>query len=301
MPSLNSIWVVLQPNTDNAAVLARAAQLAQLHQAQVTLLECQYNSSLVADHIFDAKGLEMGRQAYLQSCRKRLDKLVEPYRQQGVAIEIEVLWDKQRHQAVLHRLQDVDADLVLLGLATRKGLSLPFVGHHEWNIILHCSHPVWVVKRAQWLEGAPVIAAVDPMNMNDKPGALDQQLVNTGDRVAQALGLPLQIIHVFDPVPVPMAFDMAGIDDQREFFAEKHLKQLASLMQDLGRDPQDAILAEGDASNVLVEQSEQANLLVMGAISRGVISNVVLGHTAERVMNDTAADILVIKPDVSST
>ena len=48
----------------------------------------------------------------------------------------------------------------------------------------------------------------------------------------------------------------------------------------------------------LVEQSEQANLLVMGAISRGVISNVVLGHTAERVMNDTAADILVIKPDV---
>lgn len=47
---------------------------------------------------------------------------------------------------------------------------------------------------------------------------------------------------------------------------------------------------------MFVEQNN-INLLVMGAISRSRLDRALIGHTAERLLDECPCDILVIKPD----
>ncbi len=57
-------------------------------------------------------------------------------------------------------------------------------------------------------------------------------------------------------------------------------------------------IIEGDAAELLphVASSRSSQIVVLGAVSRSAIGRALIGHTAERVLDELHCDVLIVKP-----
>ena len=63
--------------------------------------------------------------------------------------------------------------------------------------------------------------------------------------------------------------------------------------------PQDRVhLGEGDTREVLIASIEElhADIVVMGAVARGALQRMLLGSTAELILDHVPCDLLIVKP-----
>ncbi|MAB41738.1 MAG: hypothetical protein CMK77_05585 [Pseudomonadales bacterium] len=58
-------------------------------------------------------------------------------------------------------------------------------------------------------------------------------------------------------------------------------------------------MLEGDPEEALpgFVEEQKIDLLIMGAVSRSRLESALIGHTAERLIDATPCDLLIIKPD----
>jgi nucleotide-binding universal stress UspA family protein len=78
---------------------------------------------------------------------------------------------------------------------------------------------------------------------------------------------------------------------------ERRRSVLEELCREAGVPPTAARLAPGTPHAVLqaLQTSGAADVIVMGALARGRLAELVFGSTAERVLHETRADVLVVK------
>jgi universal stress protein E len=50
-----------------------------------------------------------------------------------------------------------------------------------------------------------------------------------------------------------------------------------------------------------MQQRGEADVIVMGALARGRVAEFIVGNTAERVLHDASADVLLVAPRGSAT
>jgi nucleotide-binding universal stress UspA family protein len=85
-----------------------------------------------------------------------------------------------------------------------------------------------------------------------------------------------------------------------------HQAQVTSAFKDLvkqaGIAPRNQHLTVGSVATELkrIERKTHARIVVMGAISRGALKRLFIGSTAERVLDDSTCDILIVKPPAAS-
>ena len=145
-------------------------------------------------------------------------------------------------------------------------------------------------------------AAVDPLHETDKPAALDHKLVETARRLASATGAGMHTAHCYSPLPHTLAFDSGLVADYDGYAAQvhdQHAEALSAFAGRLGMTADQQHLLEGFPEQAIPRFVSQRdiNLLVMGAISRSRLENALVGHTAERLLEEVPCDMLIIKPD----
>ena len=144
---------------------------------------------------------------------------------------------------------------------------------------------------------------MDPEHTYAKPLWLDREILCAGQEIAQALRGTLHAVHAYAPIPV-LAFPTGAITEEEveAIYARSgkklRIKKLKRELRDaelrnaishvVGRHPSDAI-AE-------VAGEIHSSLVVMGAISRSGFKRLLIGNTAERVLDRLPCDVLVIKP-----
>ena len=81
--------------------------------------------------------------------------------------------------------------------------------------------------------------------------------------------------------------------------SREHREAFDKLIGQYAIDRAQAHLLDGFAEEVIPKFVHEHNigLLVMGAIARGHLDSLLIGHTAERVLERIECDLLVIKPD----
>jgi universal stress protein E len=173
----------------------------------------------------------------------------------------------------------------------------------DWELLRISPVPVLLVKRAGAYRRAPILAAVDPEHSYDKPARLDRDILAAGAALAGALGAKLHAVHAYVPLPVT-AFArgtlltdaaIARLMTKAADAAGEKLKRLlrkarlSGVQQHVvGRHPADAI--EQEAARV------KSAIVVMGAIARSGLKRLLVGNTAERVLDRLPCDLLIVKP-----
>lgn len=161
------------------------------------------------------------------------------------------------------------------------------------------------------LHGSPCPVAVAPKRYAHEtvrePGivgvgydgsAAAQHALETAHRIAARTGARLRVIHAFRPlaydVPPHKGVPMGGIsyNDKLRDKASEHLEETVARLE--GEPRGERFFAVGDPAKILVEASEELDLLVLGSRGYGPLHSVLVGGVAGRVVRDAACPVLVL-------
>jgi universal stress protein E len=297
--------VVVDPTAKEHPVIARAAWLAGKTGAALELFICDYDQYLAGERFFDSTSLDKARKGLIQRHVQRLRKLAQPLLDQGLKVSVDVAWDYPLHEGIVRRIAKAKPDLVLKDTHYHPLIRRSLFSNTDWNLIRSCPVPLMLVKPSAQRAIKTVIAAVDPVHERDKPADLDHKIITTAQELAAAVGGDMHVVHAFDPAPAyavsadAMSFPIAEpINELIAGLRQRHKNALAALLASYSIPEKHVHLGEGDTREVLIASVEElhADLVVMGAVARGAIKRMLLGSTAELVLDHVPCDLLILKP-----
>lgn len=289
-------WARSLPAVDKAAQLARALN------ARLELFHAMSDPVYVDVADVHGQGLMQLERGRRMKVSRRLEAVVERYTRKGVNITSAVEWDFPAHEAVIRAARQARADLIV---AERHEAShhLPWLLRFtDFELLRLSPVPVLLVKSAKRYNRPRVLAAVDPSHAFSKPERLDEQILTLASALAGALSGALHAVYAYEPLPLgPMASEvpLGEAADMIEATAlERARKDLARALKRsplpesrrhlIPRHPIDAIDAAA--------RDVRSSVVVMGAVSRSGLKRLVLGNTAERVLDRLPCDVLIVKP-----
>lgn len=306
MAKKNSILVVIDPTTNEQPALARAGWLAQKLGSDLELFICDYDQYLAGERFFDTKALKKARAGLLERHTKRLDKLAAPLREAGVNVTVDATWDHPLHEGILRKIDRSSPRLVVKDTHFHSAIRRSLFSNTDWHVIRDCSAPLWLVKPHDDPAISTVLAAVDPVHDRDKPAKLDHKILDMAEEIRQAVDGNIQVVHSFDPAPIyavstdAMSFPITEpINDAVEELRLQHQKAMDDLTASRKLSPDSTHMIDGETREVLVGAVDDLNadVVVIGAVSRGGLKRLALGSTAERVLDFVPCDLLIVKPD----
>jgi universal stress protein E len=299
--NLQQLLVVIDPQQPQQPALERAVWLARQTQAQLHLLLVEYHAAVDAAHLFDSALQARARAALLEQRSTWLEELAAPLQAEGLQVHLDVRWGRPQHGLVLEKVAEMSPDLVLKSTAHNSLLRRLLLSNSCWQLIRHCPVPLWLVQHGQW-QGRSLCAALDPLHSADKPAALDHQLIRAAIELSRQLGLQAHYLHSYAPLPRTLMFDAELVANYEGYVARSATLHREAFEQLLGQYPiplPDTHLLEGFAEEVLPRfvREHAIDLLLLGAIARGHLDTALIGHTAERVLENVDCDLLVLKPE----
>lgn len=289
MTTKECILIVVDPGADEHPAVERGMHLAEGLGMRVDLFICDYNALLVGGLFLDSERLKQAKAGYLEEKSQFLDKLAAPYLERGIEVVTKVAWDRPLHEGIVRQALHSNARFVVKDTHYHSALKRTLFSNTDWDLIRSCPSPLWLVRADCTFTEPTILAAVDPLHEHDKPASLDTRIVAEAFEIAAALGGKVHLAHVFNPYLDP--------DDPDRIEAE-HAAALVSLAGTLQVPDERTHLHAGNPVDLLPKISADigANLVVMGAISRSRLENVIVGSTAENVLDFLGCDVLVLKP-----
>ena len=300
-----TILAIIDPAADEQPALERGAWLAGALGARLAVVAFDYDQQLADGRFVDPRATAASRRSLLAVHRQRLESWVEHYRQQGLSIDTDVLWGHPLDRGVLRLVHDHRPLVVIKETRYHGGLKRAFFSNADWVLVRRCTAPLLLVKSRQPEASPRILAAVDPMHELDKPAGLDRAILALSTELASALHGRLDVFHAFDPAPAianaagsltsPIAIPARELTTSLE---QAHRSALEELLGEYSIDPSAVHLEEGVAAERLLSLARAlpADIVVMGAMSRTGIARLIIGNTAERVLDVLPCDVLLVKP-----
>lgn len=306
MKSISRVLCVIDPTSKEQHALERAAWLARAHKAEIELFICYYNEYLSGDRFFDSRSLRKARQEVIDEQTARLEKLAAPLREGGLTVVVNAAWDHPLHEGIVRHAQTSRADIILKDTHYHSAVQRVLLSNTDWQLIRSCKAPLWLVKPRKISDKPVIIAAIDPMNENDKPAALDDEIIVTSKTIAKPFNGDVHAFHAYDPriavatatanAYLPVSLPMDEIDKQMR---EQHGARFQEIVTYHGILDDNAHLICGRTHEELPALADEygADVVVMGAVARNRWKRLFIGATAERTMDHLPCDLLVVKPD----
>jgi len=303
MPRIRCILAAVKdPTAKSQPALAKAAQLARALDAALVLFQAIEVPLSLENSGAGASSIRDIERSTRQSCRSRLERHAQRIRRLGVRVSVSAEWDYPAYEAVLRTARRGGADLIVAERHAGRHIAAALLHLNDWELLRRAPVPVLLVKRRGFYRRARVLAAVDPDHRYAKPAQLDREILATGAQIAHALHGSLHAVHAFSPVPLTaytrgtLSEDiLADLQCRSARAAAAKLDRLARRARIptarrhlIARHPSDAIeQAAAETGSAIV---------VMGALARSGIRRLLIGNTAERVLDRLPCDLLVVKP-----
>ncbi len=310
MKAIKHILVVMDPMCEQQPALARAISIAKQTSATVELFLVAYNRQLVNHWTFDAEQLALLQKEYLASQLRWLETYVNDVVGQGLTVNLDVQWHKDIATAVLDKTEQVSADMVFKSTHQHPRLNRLFFTPTDWRLLQHCHVPLLLAKPLKEADKFTayqiIMAAVDPVNANDKPANLDKAILDASVAFTALFSADIHITHCFQPVGLELwqgmssvgmdqSIPMVDFNEYQKSIENYHQKSLDELVKDYGFDDSSLHLVSGEVEFELAElvQNTHVDLLVMG-----MGDNVgFIGNTVEKILDNVHCDILSVKAE----
>lgn len=304
MERFTNILVAASPGHLEASVLHRAVRLAEANRARLTVLDVveplprRRRFATVGRRTVDVHA-ELSRHR-----SEQLHHLVEDARA-GDRTEVDVAEGEPFIEVIRHVLEH-DHDLVIVGSRAVEQAAPEFPSD-VMQVLRKCPVPVWVMRPPP-AGGLRILALIDP----DPDDAVRDGL---NDLV---LSLATSLTHREDgELHVGHAWELAGeatlrtsphvglpaelVDGMSETAEGMHRAQLAAMLERHHVAETGAVvhLVHGHAGEVLPKLAErlEVGLIVMGTVARTGISGLIIGNTAETILQSVHCSVLAVKPE----
>lgn len=300
---IRKILVNVEQGRDCTLLLEKALRLAEGSGAKVELFRCCYNSSLRNSYLLDKESLIRAEHGYMHQAEAELEQLVEPFESLGIEVDLDVCWQRHHAEHIVRKVLRFEPDIILHQIEQHSRLGHYIFDQSDWLLIRECPAPLLLVKQKAWSDGGHVAAAVDPFHECDSPAIMDTTILEWARRMVQTLEGDLKVVHSFNVLPHSAIFDehlVTDFEGMQRKVREEHVTALDNLLEPFGLSTASAAvsLKEKEAYQGLLEYVDEAHIdmLVVGAVARGLLDRILVGSTVERILDQLHSDLLVVKP-----
>ncbi len=313
MKRFRNILYVADPENVCRSALERAVLLAENNQAELTVIDVMPRLSAgfrLRDGGATTEDLQF---AAAEQSLHRLESLIKPY-ESRLDIQLNVLTGTPYLEIIREVLRSKH-DLVIRP-PEDAGWFGRLLGSDDMNLLRQCPCPVWAIKCKGSRSFRRILAAVDVDNSlrpEEMRHAMNLRILEIAGTLALSEFADLHVAHVWDAigeillrgtvVSTPDAEVSAYVDQVRE----RHASYLAALLQEvtgiLGAEAMDYLkpkthLMRGEARKKIPVLASKlgADLVVMGTVGRGGIPGLLMGNTAEAILQQVDCSVLAIKP-----
>lgn len=300
MKTFNNILYVLEDSADHPRALARIIALAEAHRAKLTILD-----------VIPAGAADDSSEIFAYHTAA-IDPLVAPHRNTldiSVTLALGITFVE-----VIRTVLRNDHDLVIKVAETPDYIKRLF-GSTDMHLLRKCPCPLWLIKQGEPSSYERVLAAVDfglPPNTNDSDDGLNHLILSTACAMAVANGSSLHLVHAWEPFAEgKMRSKTESHESHIERYITKeyatHQRALSVLVESLGEtlDQQTFTrlnlglhLPKGPALRAIPQLADElsAGIVVMGTVARTGISGLIIGNTAEAILDQLQCSVLAVKP-----
>jgi universal stress protein E len=303
MPAIHRILVSIKEiDGKPLPAVLKAAQLARGYGAELELFHA-LTSPLYSDPILvREQGLDFLERDVRQQALQRLEAIADRLRVHSIKVNVSAEWDYPSYEAIIRRAQAIKADLIVAARHAGKHRMPWLLRLTDWELVRLSPVPVLLVKNPRPYRRPAVLAAIDPSHAHEKPLQLDREILRAGKRLTEALRGSLHAVHAYAAFPVqlpPEAALVPGTLQNLQKSAERAAKARFHRSLRPVRIPRSRqYLLAREPVFAITEASRKSHsaIVVMGAVSRSGIRRLLIGNTAERILDELTCDIMIVKP-----
>jgi nucleotide-binding universal stress UspA family protein len=199
-------------------------------------------------------------------------------------------------------------DMVITATDEDRPRWRPLFGSRVLHLLRKCPAAVWVAKGEAGHGYRRIVAAVDPGPVRDEGanGGLDTTILQLATSMAQIDGAELHVVHAWSAFGEQLlagrakmsAADVAAYVAERRDAQQQWLDALLAASEVPGGPPRQPHLIKGDPAEVIPRfvRERQADLIVMGTVARTGIAGLLIGNTAEDILQAIDCSVLAVKP-----
>lgn len=292
MIKIETIVALIDLNDEYDAVVEKGAFLASANDASLELFCIDYSSYLQDGQFYEPIQAAELRLGLLEEHRLALEEIAQPLRKQGLKVEVSAAWGHPSYQSLNEHIGNPDTTLVIKSTRHHNKIARLLLSNEDWDFIRHCNSPLLLVKGRHWTKEPVFVTAIDPNHANDKPASLDRKLVSYAKNLAKNCGGVVHLFHSDSVAPLMGVYTLIMSEEDRS-------AKLAEFGKNCSVDPDSCHWTDSPIENALPKLIDKldASVVVMGAISRSGIDRVLIGSTAERLLDLIERDVLIVKPD----
>ncbi|MFR9730046.1 universal stress protein [Saccharopolyspora sp. MS10] len=289
----NSTIVVGIDGSDSALRAARWAATEAVHRSARLRLCCCDDASIVL--AAGSPGVVLP-QSFFDAVREQgerwLRRAGDVAREAAPGVRVETEFRSFAAPAPVLIEESRRTSLISLGHRGLGGFTGLLVGSVTISVSAHAACPVAVIRgREEIRPDAPVVVGVD--GPADSTAVLRFAFESAAHR-----GVPLRAVHA-DPTPVTDEAPARHLVDGRRPTARAEEESLSEAIADLSeRFPEVQVqrsAAVGEPASTLVEHSEHAQLVVVGARGRGGFTGLLLGSTSQQLVHHASCPVVIAR------
>ncbi|KPP87587.1 universal stress protein [Erythrobacter sp. HL-111] len=306
--------LVVMGEGGGAAALETAIALADHHAAEIEIFTC-----VQPPHDLQLLAKLAGRQAdeLLDELKdRRQSEIAGLLAQMGLTRSLKIhLRTGKPFIEVIRFVLASDIDFVVKTAEPLSSVQRFLFGSTDQHLLRKCPCPVWLVAPDANPLPRTVLAAVDLDEENaaepETLASLNRRVIGMALHVAGPANAEVFVLHGWDAIGEGLvwAFSTTGqsaADRYTREIREKRRRAMDLLLEEIaaegsvqGADRIVPRLVKGPPEQVIAEQSRKlgAEVLVMGTVARTGLEGVIIGNTAENIINSIECPVLAVKPD----
>jgi nucleotide-binding universal stress UspA family protein len=274
-----------------------ATELAQAHGARIELVHSLLVPSRATDFVPSPPDFT---EALQEAASGRLNEITDYVRGKGVEVSAELKLGVPS-QVILETARQKNADLIVIGTRGLSGLRHLLLGSTAERVVQHAHCPVLTVHPGDADKHRSIDTVLVPTDFSqDAETAYSAAL----ELLGRGNGTKVILLHVYHlpyeytaygTIPTSLDYfkDVEGAAEDRLTALTEELKGKGFQVETIAREgfPPEVILAEAEAAG--------ADLIAMGTHGRTGLAHLVLGSTAERVVQRADCPVLTLRSEPS--
>jgi nucleotide-binding universal stress UspA family protein len=239
----------------------------------------------------------------LKERRDHLDRLAAALRDEGIEGGAELLTGKPAEEITREVLRGA-YDLVIKTTRGKQSTGVG-LGTTALRLMRICPCAVWAVHATA--EGGPykkVLAAINPCEGESQRARLNRKVLEVARSLAEFEGSELHVIHAWEAYAQDVLTMKMSEEQIAEYHQAAHDEAEARVERflsgfDFAVAMENVHLVKGFREDAIPEfaRENQVDVIVMGTIGRAGMSGLVIGNSAERLLDRVECSVLAIKPD----
>jgi universal stress protein E len=305
MSEFRRILLVADHTMHRTAAFERAASLARAAGAGLHIALFEYREAIALAGRIDRNAMLEAQEGILRSRRAWLEQQADALRAQHLQVTTDAVWARPTHEGILQHVIELSADLVVKDVHHESLLKRVLFTPLDWQLLRLCPVPLLLINNVASPEPRKFLAAVDPLHATSSgsPGDFNRQIIQAALELAMQCNAELHLVHAFDGVSAFAASAPAGMDvvpnDLYDTLLKNHEEAFKALADAHGVPAECRHLLFGPAPATIAEfaQTSGADVVILGTVHRGGFERLVMGGTAESILERIHCNVLAIKPD----